>query len=90
MSTYLSAPAVAKDGPFLDSIFASQLIDNLRNARQRLRRRSGCLEEIAQLLLLLFGVWRVPGDVGGITLEEVGHEDLVLLVIRVGEDICTL
>jgi tetrahydromethanopterin S-methyltransferase subunit G len=33
---------------------------------------------------------RVPRDIGGLALEEVGHEHAVFLLIRVGQDVGTL
>lgn len=67
------------------------LLEHLGHARHRLRRGALLLEEIAELLALLLCVRRVPGDVCGLALEEVGHEDLVLvLLVGVCEDVGAL
>jgi len=87
---YLSAPAEADDSPLLNPVLLGKFIDNLRDARQSLWRRSLRLEELAHLLLLLLGVRGHPGDVGWLAVEEVGHEDLVLLAVGVSQDISTL
>lgn len=48
-------------------------------------------EEISELLLLLFVVWRIPGNVRRRALKEVGHENLVwTLLIAVRQNICAL
>lgn len=48
------------------------------------------MEEIAQLLLVFFGLRREPGDVRGLALEEVRHEDTIFLLARGSEDIGAL
>jgi hypothetical protein len=39
---------------------------------------------------VLVGSRRVPGDIGRATLEEVGYEHAVLLLVRRGQDIGAL
>jgi len=48
------------------------------------------LEEVAEELLVLISGWRVPRDISGLALKEVGHEHAVLLLVRGGQDIGTL
>lgn len=48
------------------------------------------LEEVAEELLVLVSGGRVPRDIGGLALEEIGHEHAVFLLVRVGQDIGTL
>lgn len=48
------------------------------------------LEEVAELLLVVVGLRREPGDIGGLALEEVGDEDTVLLLVGVGQDVGSL
>lgn len=48
------------------------------------------LEELAHLLLLFLGIRWHPGDVGWVSLEEIRHENLVLLAVSVGQDIRAL
>lgn len=88
--SYLSAPAEANDSPLLNAVLLAEFVDNLRNARQCLRRRSLRLEELTHLLLLLLGVWRHPGYVGWVALEEIRHENLVLLAVGVSQNISAL
>lgn len=87
---HLSAPAVANNGPLLNAVLLTQLIHNLGDTRQSLRGCSLCLEELAHLLLLFIVVWWHPGNVGWAALEKVGHENLVLLTVCVGEDVGSL
>jgi hypothetical protein len=83
--TCLSTPTKPNNRPLLNTLTLPQLLHNLRNARQRLWRRGLRVEELAQLLLVLVGLRRVPRDIGGLALEEIGHEDLVRVVfVRVG------
>jgi len=68
----LSSPAVANHTPLLDAgALAFDLLQDLRDALECLRRRGLTVEELAELLSLLVVVRRVPGDVGGLTVEEV-------------------
>jgi hypothetical protein len=39
---------------------------------------------------VVVGLGREPGDVGGLALEEVGHEDAVFLLVGGGEDVGAL
>jgi hypothetical protein len=49
------------------------------------------LEEVAELLFVFIGLWRVPGDVGGFPFEEVRNVDAVFLVlVGEGEDVGAL
>jgi hypothetical protein len=48
-------------------------------------------EEVAEFLALLLVVRRIPGDICGLALEEVGHDDAVGLVrVGGGEDVGSL
>jgi hypothetical protein len=89
----LAAPAVSQDAPGGDVGGGPALErgQQLRDARERLGRRGGRLEELAQLRALLVVVRRVPADVGGLAVEEVRNEDLVLLrLVAMGEDVGAL
>jgi hypothetical protein len=89
--TYLSAPAKANDSPLLDASALTKLLHNFGDAWQSLGRCSLSLEKLAELLALLLVVWWVPRDVGGLSFEEIWHEDLVLVIfVRVGQDISSL
>jgi len=67
-----ASPAVANHAPLLDAgALAFDLLQDLRDALECLRRRCLTVEELAELLSLLVVVRRVPGDVGGLTVEEV-------------------
>jgi len=91
-SAHLPAPAEAHNAPLLElALLGRNLLHDLRDARQRLRRRGLGLEELAQVLALLVVVRRVPADVGRLALEEVWHEDAVwVLLVAVGEDVGAL
>lgn len=107
----LAAPAEAHDTPFADAgVFAGELIDDFRNAADRLWWSSSGREELAELLALFllcncsvyplaimvelkkaYSVWWVPLDWNRLALKEVGHEDLVLMVlVGMSKDISTL
>lgn len=90
----LAAPAVAQDGPRVAALSGSLAVgvgDDVGDLGQRVWRRGLGLEEVAQLLLVLIRLGRVPGDVGRTALEPVGHVDAVLLLrVRVGEDVGAL
>jgi hypothetical protein len=58
VKTYLPAPAETNNRPLLNAPGLAQLLYDLGDARQRLGRRGLCLEELAQLLALLFVVAR--------------------------------
>lgn len=89
------APAVAQDPPFLEAVpTGGQLVRVRHDARdlgQREGRRRLGLEEVAQLLLVLVRLGRVPRDIGGAALEEVGDEHAVLpLSVGGCQDVGTL
>lgn len=82
----LAAPAEAQDRP-LEALAGGQLValgDDVGELGEGVRRGGLGLEELAELLLVLVGRRRVPGDIGGAALEEVGHEDPVLLLVGGG------
>jgi hypothetical protein len=83
---------LSKTDPSLDlRVLFAQRLNDLGDALQRLRRRGGPGEELAQLLALLLGVRRIPGDVGRVAVEEVRHEDAVrALVVAGGKDVGAL
>lgn len=88
----LPTPAVTQDGP-LEAATRSQLVGFRNHAGdpgERVRGSTLVLEEVTKLLLVLIGLRREPGDIGGLTLEEVGDEDTVLLLIGRGQDVGTL
>lgn len=92
-SSDLSTPAEAQNGPGLESTAGRGLVgflDDVGDLGEGLGRGGLVLEEVAELLLVVIGGWGVPGDVGGATLEEVGNEDTVFLVVGSGEDIGAL
>ena len=71
----VSSPAVAYHSPLLDAgALAFDLLKDLGDALESLGWRSLCAEELAELLSLLVVVRRVPGDVGGLAIEEVWVE----------------
>jgi hypothetical protein len=89
---YLATPAVAQDTPAADVWIAlRRFLDDFLDLWQ-VQGGSGLgLEEVAELLSLFAGVRWIPGNVGRLALEEVGHEDLVLVFfVRMGEDISAL
>lgn len=90
----LSTPAVSEDRPGLEGLAVGgelvRFVDEGWNLGQICRRSSLGLEEIAQLLLVFFGLRREPGDVRGLALEEVRHEDTIFLLARGSEDIGAL
>ena len=91
-----AAPAVPHDTPAAGKPLAggTELVrfgEDARDTRQGVWWWSLGLEEVTQFGLLIIGFWRVPGDIGGRALEEIGHEDAVgLLRVRSGEDVGTL
>ena len=88
----LAAPAVAQDGP-VEGAAGGELVGLGHDARdlgQRVGRGGLGLEEVAELLLVLVGLGREPGDVGRLALEEVWHEDAVFLRVGGGEDVGAL
>jgi hypothetical protein len=89
----LAAPAVAEDGPGLEAAAGGEVVGLGHDAGdlgQGIGRGGLGLEEVAELLLVLVGGRGVPGDVGGAALEEVGHDDAVLLLVGGGEDVGAL
>lgn len=88
----LSTPAVAEDGP-LEAAIGGQLVGlthDIGDAGEGVRGSSLGLEEVAELLLVVVGLRREPGDVGGLALEEVRHENAVFLLVGGGQDVGTL
>lgn len=89
----LASPAVTQDRPRLEAAASSELVglgDNGGDLGQICGRSSLGLEEVTQLLLVVVGLRREPGDVGRLALKEVGDEDAVLLLARGGQDVGTL
>lgn len=76
-SIHLSSPTITNNTPLLNTLALTQLLHNLRNARQGLWWCGLGLEELTELLLLLLVVRWVPRDVRWFSLEKVRHEDLV-------------
>jgi hypothetical protein len=81
----LSTPAVSNDTPFGETAATGgQLVRIGHHARDfgEGRRWSGLgLEEVAQFLLRIFGLGWVPGDIGRLSLKEIGDEDAVLAIL---------
>jgi hypothetical protein len=68
----LAPPAVTDHSPLLDAgALSLNFLQDLRDALESLGRRSLGVEELAELLALLFVVRRVPGNVGRLAVEEV-------------------
>jgi hypothetical protein len=90
--TYLATPAEANDTPFFDVwILGLELAKDLVDLLNNFRWGGRGLEELAQLLALLVRVRWVPGDVSGLALEPVRHEDPVLVaLVCVREDVGAL
>lgn len=91
-SSNLTTPAVAQNGP-LEAAAGGELVGlrhDVGDLGEGVGGSSLGLEEVAELLLVLVGLRREPGDVGGLALEEVGHEDTVLLLVGGGQDIGAL
>lgn len=89
----LASPAVTQDRPGLEAAASSKLVglgDNGGDLGQVCGGSSLGLEEVTQLLLVVVGLRREPGDVGRLALEEVGDENAVLLLARGGQDVGTL
>lgn len=87
----LAAPAVAEDGPVEGLAGEGVGVgDDARDLGQRAGRRGLGLEEVAELGLVVVGLGREPADVGGLALEEVGHEDAVFLRVGGREDVGAL
>lgn len=91
-SSDLTTPAETEDGPVKGAVGAELvgILDDLGDLREVVGRSGLGREELAEELLVLIGGGRVPGDIGGAALEEVGDENAVLLLGGVGEDIGTL
>lgn len=91
-SSNLATPAEAQNGPLetaTGGLFVG-LGDDVGDLGEGLGRSRLGREELSQLLLVLIGGGRVPGDVGRLALEEVGHEDAVLLLVGGGQDVGAL
>ena len=89
----LSSPAVAEDGPLEATAAGGELVgfgDDARDPGERVGRSGLGLEEVAEILLVLVGCRRVPGNVGWAAFEEVGHEDSVFLFVGGCEDVGAL
>ena len=88
----LGAPAVAHGAPGFDvRVCLFGFGEHGLDAVEGVGGRGLGLEELAELGALLVCLGRVPGDVGGFAVEEVGHEDLVFVrLVRVGEDVGAL
>lgn len=88
----LAAPAITDDPPRCNlRVLLLNRLDELGNALGGFRGRGGRLEEVAELLSLFVRVRGIPGDVGGGALEEVGHEDAVLVrAVGVGKQVGAL
>lgn len=88
----LAAPAVADDAPCFDrGMFYLELVDDLGDASDGLGWSGLGAEEGTEFFTLFLCVGRIPGDVGGGAFEEIGHEDLVLVVfVAMGEDVGAL
>jgi len=88
----LAPPAEAEAAPLLNLwVLVADSLDNAGNLANRRRRSALGLEEATKRLLLLRGVWRHPGEISGLAIKEIGHEDEVLvLLVRVGENIGAL
>ena len=89
----LSTPAVANDGPLEALTTRGELVgllDVAGDLGEGVWRGGLSGEELAELLAVLFGGRRVPGDVGGAALEEVGHEDTVFLLVGGSENVTSL
>lgn len=91
-SSDLTTPTEAQNRP-LEAATGGLLVglgDDVGDLGEGLGRSGLGREELTQLLLVLVGGGRVPGDVGRLALEEVGHEDAVLLLVGGGQDVSTL
>lgn len=89
-----ASPAESENAPRRISAASGFLVGVCKNARDL---GEGCwgsslgLEEVAELRFVLIGLWRVPRDVGGFALEEVGDVDAVFpLFVSGSEDISSL
>lgn len=89
---YLATPTISQTPPLLHAcILVPQFLHQLRYFLCCIRWTGRPGKEIAQLLLLLFIVRGKDGLRQGFAVEEVGHEDLMLLVlIGIGEDVGAL
>lgn len=88
----LTTPAVSQDGP-VEAATGRELVGLGHDVGDLGEGAGGSglgLEEVAKLLLVVIGLRREPGDVGGLALEEVGNEDTVLLLVGVGQDVGSL
>lgn len=91
-TTDLATPAHSQTPPFLDSrVRLPQFLHQIGHLLGRLRRVGGSGEEIAHLLLLLVGIRWEDGLGKRLAVEEIGHEDLILMaLVRMGEDVGAL
>lgn len=91
-ATHLSTPTHAQATPLLHPrVLLSQLLHQIRYFFRSIRGAGGTREEIAHPLLFLLGIGREDAEREGFALEEVWHEDLVLVVlVGVGEDVGAL
>jgi hypothetical protein len=89
---HFPAPAVPDDPPALDrAIPLLRVLQHAWDLAQSLARLRLVLDKSPELLALLLRVRRVPANIGGAAHEEIGHEDLVLvLLVAVCEDIGAL
>ena len=93
----LAAPAVAEDAPGGEAAagggWGCEGVGFGDDAGDLGEGVGGCgfgLEESAELLLVVVGLRGEPGNVGGLALEEIGHEDAVFLRGGGGEDVGAL
>lgn len=88
----LTTPAESENGP-VEAATGGQLVglsDHAWNLGEVLRGTGLGLEEVAEFLFVFVGLRREPGDIGRLSLEEIGHENAVLLLVSGGQDIGTL
>lgn len=88
----LTTPAESENGP-VEAATGGQLVglsDHAWNLGEVLRGAGLGLEEVAEFLFVFVGLRREPGDIGRLSLEEVGHENAVFLLVSGGQDIGTL
>ena len=88
----LTTPAESENGP-VEAATGGQLVgfrDHSWNLEEVLRGTGLGLEEVAEFLFVFVGLRREPGDISRLSLEEVGHEDAVFLLVSGGQNIGTL